>query len=44
MEMPEDVRDCGLVPLVHVRSLLIFVDTCGVVLDVTDLMIYEADA
>jgi len=38
IDMPEDLRQCGLVPRVQVRSLYIMGKEVGLVLDVTDLL------
>jgi len=38
MEPPEDLRDCGLVPRVQVKSLYVMGKEVGLVLEVTDMI------
>ena len=38
IEMPEDLRQCGLVPRVQVKSLYVMGKEVGLVLEVTDLL------
>ena len=39
IDMPNDLRDCTLVPRVHIKSLWIMGDSCGVTCDVVDLLV-----
>ena len=38
IEQPEDLRLCGLVPRIQVKSLYIMGKECGLVLDISDLL------
>lgn len=38
IEMPADLRECGLVPRVHAKSLYVMGREVGLVLEVTDLL------
>ena len=42
-DLPEDLRDCTLVPRVQFRSLWLMGDNCGITVDVTDLMIFPTN-
>ena len=44
LDMPEDLRDCMLVPRVQIKSLWIMGDSCGVTCDVVDLLAFAIEA
>ena len=44
IDMPEDLRDCMLVPRVQIKSLWIMGDSCGVTCDVVDLLVFAIEA
>eukprot|EP00969_Alexandrium_andersonii_P155607 6879745-Alexandrium_andersonii.AAC.1 len=39
IQLPEDLRECGLVPRVHLKSLYVMGKEVGLVLDVTDMVV-----
>ena len=43
IDMPNDLRDCTLVPRVHIKSLWIMGDSCGVTCDVVDLLVFPLE-
>ena len=44
VDMPEDLRDCMLCPRIHIKSLWIMGDSCGVTCDVVDLLVFAVEA
>ena len=44
IDMPEDLRDCTLVPRVQIKSLWLMCDSCGITCDVVDMLVFAIDA
>ena len=44
IDMPEDLRDCTLVPRVQIKSLWLMGDSCGITCDVVDMLVFAIKA
>ena len=44
IDMPEDLRDCTLVPRVQIKSLWLMGDSCGITCDVVDMLVFTIKA
>ena len=44
IDMPEDLRDCMLVPRVQIKSICLMGDSCGITCGVVDMLVFAIEA